>query len=89
MLNGLQPFMALSVSYLSLGFIRLSEPVLLIQFLDLSNLRPETPYFFSKNLKMIHITSITYLRAVRGGVLTADDVNAFVAVRRLAPRQGQ
>lgn len=60
MLNGLQAFMALAVSYLGLGGIRLSEAVLLIQFLDLSDLRTETPYFFPKNLKVIHVTRITY-----------------------------
>ena len=61
LLNLLQPFMPLAVSDLGLGYIRVSEPILLIQLLNVSDLRAETPYFFSKNFKMIHPNRIAHL----------------------------
>jgi hypothetical protein len=40
--------MSLAVSDLSLCFIPVSTPILLIQLLDGSDLHPETPNLFSK-----------------------------------------
>jgi hypothetical protein len=61
MLNGLQPFMPLVVSALSLWSISAPKPKLLIQLLNVSDLRSETPNLVPKNPYMIHIIRIAYL----------------------------
>ena len=61
LLNGLEPFVPLSVSYLSLSFIRFPEPVLLIQFLNVSDFGTQPTYFFPKHIEVVHTTRIAYL----------------------------
>lgn len=55
LLNCLQPFLPLAVSNLGLGSIPISKAILIIQFLNLSDLRTETPYLFTKNIQVIHV----------------------------------
>lgn len=54
LLNFLQPFLPLPVRDLGLGRMSAPKPVLLIQLLNLGNLRPQTPDLIPQNLKMIH-----------------------------------
>jgi hypothetical protein len=54
LLDCLQPFLPLAVSDLNLRAIPALEPMLLVQFLNLSNLHPETPNLFPKNFEVIH-----------------------------------
>src|SRR5215469_13681005 len=48
-LNGLQPFVPLAVSDLSLRIVRTSKPINPVQFLNLSDLCLEKPDLFTEN----------------------------------------
>jgi hypothetical protein len=61
LLNGLQAFKSLGVSGLPFRTILALQAVLVVQFLNLSNLRPQTPDLFSKNLEVIHTIRIVHL----------------------------
>jgi len=61
LLNGLKPFVSLSVSDLGVGSISPLEPVLLIQFLNVSDFRTKPPYLFAKHFEVIHPNRIAYL----------------------------
>ncbi len=54
LLDCLQPFMPLAVSDLRLCFISALTPILVIQFLKVSDLNAETPDLFPKHCQMIH-----------------------------------
>lgn len=60
LLNSLQPLLPVPVRDLRIRLISLVTPIPLVQIVDLSNLHPQTPDLFPKNLKMIHATSIAY-----------------------------
>jgi len=49
LLDGLEPFMPLAVSDLSLCFVVALTPILIVQFLKVCDLGAETPDFFTKN----------------------------------------
>ena len=49
LLNFLQAFLSLPVRDLGLGGVAAPKPVLLIQLLNLGNLRPQTPDLFPQN----------------------------------------
>ena len=53
-LNLLQTPLPLSVSGYSLRSVLRSKPILVIQFLDVCDLRPETRNLFAKDFKMVH-----------------------------------
>ena len=53
-LNLLQPFLPLDMSDLRLWSLLATKTVLIIQHLDVPNLRPKTRNLFPKNFKMIH-----------------------------------
>lgn len=57
LLDRLQPFKPLAVSYLSLGFVAVMTPrasILLIQLLKLGDLGAETSNLFAKHCQVIH-----------------------------------
>ena len=58
LLDPLQPFMSLPVSNLGAGSIVFLKPVLLVHFVDLGDLRPETPDLILEDFKMVHTASI-------------------------------
>ncbi len=60
LLNGLESFVSLAVSDLSVGSVSPPEPVLLIQFLNVSDFRTKPPYFFAKHFEVIHPNRIAY-----------------------------
>lgn len=64
LLDFLQTFMPLTVSDLVLGGMPASQSILHIQLSNLGNFRPQTPYFFPKNFKVIHANRITHFCAV-------------------------
>lgn len=49
LLDGLEPFMPLAVSDLSLCFVVALTPILIVQFLKVCDFGAETPDFFTKN----------------------------------------
>ena len=49
LLDGLEPFMPLAVSDLSLCFVVALTPIPIVQFLKVCDLGAETPDFFTKN----------------------------------------
>jgi hypothetical protein len=53
--------MPLRVTDLSLRAIPALKPISLVQFLNLSNLHPETPDLFPKNFEVIHTIRIAHL----------------------------
>lgn len=55
LLNRLQPFMPLTVSELGFRFIPLSEPILMVHLLNVSDLCTKTAYLFPKNIEVIHV----------------------------------
>ena len=55
------------MSDLSLRAIPALTLMFLVQFLNLSNLRPQTPDFFPKNYEVIHTTRIVHLDGVSVG----------------------
>lgn len=61
LLDGLQPFLPLAMRDVSIGFISVLTPILLVRRLNLSNLHPETPDLFPENFEVIHTTRIAYL----------------------------
>jgi hypothetical protein len=61
LLNCLQSFLPLAVSYLSLPAISTLQSILLGQFLNLSNLSTQTTNLFPKNFDVIHDIRIAYL----------------------------
>src|SRR5438270_885830 len=63
LLDGLQPFVSLAVSELSFGSGPAFSSILLVQFLDLSDLRTKTPDLFPKHFQMIHVVRITHLES--------------------------
>lgn len=58
LLDVLEPFMPLPVSHHVHGSIGFAQPILLVQLMDLSNLRPQTPDFFLEDSQMIHLVRI-------------------------------
>jgi hypothetical protein len=62
LLDFLEPFMPLAVGYLSFCFGVGLTPVLGIQFLKVSNLKPETSNLFTKHCEMIHNNRIAHLK---------------------------
>jgi hypothetical protein len=63
-LDYLQAFVPLAVSDLSLRAAPALEPMLLVQFLNLSNLHSETPNLFPKNFEVIHTIRLAYLHSL-------------------------
>lgn len=61
LLNGLQPFMPLTVRHLGLDFIPALTPVFIVHFLKVSDLFTEPPDLFPKHCQMIHRYSIAHL----------------------------
>lgn len=57
--------MPLRVTDLSLRAIPALKPISLVQFLNLSNLRPETPDLFPKNFEVIHTIRIAHLGSLK------------------------
>jgi hypothetical protein len=64
LLDGLEPFVSLSVSDLRIGSVAPLSPILLIQFLNVSDFRAKPPYFFAKHFEVIHSNRIAYLGAL-------------------------
>lgn len=54
LLNGLEPFMSLAVSDLSLGSIPIGSTILLVRLLNVGDLFPEAPDFIPQNFEVIH-----------------------------------
>jgi hypothetical protein len=61
LLDRLQPFVSLAVRDLSRGFVATLTPVLLVQFLKVSDLGPEPPNLVAKHCQMVHTTRIAHL----------------------------
>jgi len=59
--------MPVAVSDLSLRAIPALKPILLVQFLNLSNLHPEMPDLFPKNFEVIHTIRIVHLDSLSVG----------------------
>lgn len=58
--------MPLPVSYLVGGCIAFALPILLVQFMELSDLSPQAYDLFAEDSQMIHTVSIYQLRGERG-----------------------
>ena len=61
LLDRLQPFVSLTVRDLSRGFVATLTPVLLVQFLKVSDLGPEPPNLVAKHCQVVHTTRIAHL----------------------------
>ncbi|MGC2060465.1 MAG: hypothetical protein WA653_19520 [Candidatus Sulfotelmatobacter sp.] len=62
LLDFLESFMPLAVGDLSFGFGARLTPILGIQFLKVSNLKPEISNLFTKHCEMIHDNRIAHLK---------------------------
>jgi len=67
LLDVLEPFMPLPVSHHVHGSIGFAQPVLLVQFVDLGNLRTQIPDFFLEHFQMTHVVRIYQFPGERRG----------------------
>ena len=64
-LNGLQTLVPLAVSFLGLGPVPIAVTVLLVQILNVGDLRSEPRNLFAKDFQMIHAIRISHLGMFR------------------------